>query len=92
MLTQEKLDKIFAALRIAHKSHWKAPKLELVLQEIERKSAYVFRAGANPWVAEIKITDESVTYTVNPELPERMRKATEELKRKFEEQLRNIYK
>ena len=85
MITQEKIDKVFSILRIVHTSHWKAPKLEEVQNEITRTGAYIFRAGRDPWVAEVKITEDSVSYEINPELPERMRKKAEDMKKKFEE-------
>lgn len=84
MLTQQQIDKIFSTLRIVHKAHWKPPKIELVQKEIERTGKYVFRIGSNPWVAEVIIENEKISYEVNRELPERMRKSTEELKKQFE--------
>ncbi len=84
MLTQEKIDKIFAILRIVHTSHWKAPKVEEVQKEIARTGAYIFRAGTQPWVAEVKITENNVSYEINPELPEKMKIKAEEMKKKFE--------
>ncbi len=87
MITQEKIDKIFAILRIVHTSHWKAPKIEEVQKEIARTGAYIFRAGREPWVAEVKITEDSVSYEINPELPERMKKKAEEMKKRFEQML-----
>lgn len=83
MLTQEKIDKIFGILRIVHTSHWKAPKLEEVEREISRTGAYVFRAGTNPWVADIKITAAGVEYVVNSELPARMKTKADGFKQKF---------
>jgi len=83
MLTQEKIDKIFGVLRVVHTSHWKAPKLEEVEKEISRIGAYVFRAGRDPWVADVKITAAGVEYAINPELPARMKSKAEEMKRKF---------
>jgi len=83
MLTQEKIDKIFGILRIVHTSHWKAPKLEEVEKEISRIGAYIFRAGRNPWVADVKITAAGVEYVINQELPARMKAKAEEMKRKF---------
>ncbi len=88
MLTQEKIDHIFAILRIVHTSHWKAHKLEDVHKEIARTGAFVFRTGRNPWVADVKITETSVSYEINPELPERMRVKAEEMKKKFESLIR----
>ncbi|HLF54791.1 MAG TPA: hypothetical protein VI612_03665 [Candidatus Nanoarchaeia archaeon] len=85
MLTQEKIDKIFAILRIVHTSHWKAPKTEEVQKEISRIGAYIFRAGREPWVAEVKITENTISYEINPELPEKMKIKAEEMKKKFEE-------
>ncbi len=87
MITQEKIDKIFQILRIVHTSHWKAPKIEEVQKEIARTGAYIFRAGREPWVAEVKITEDSVSYEINPELPERMKKKAEEMKKRFEQML-----
>lgn len=84
-MNQEKIDKIFQILRIVHTSHWKAPKAEEVQREIERTGAYVFRAGRQPWVAEVRITEEAVSYEINPELPEKMKIKAEEMKKKFEE-------
>jgi len=84
MVKQEKIDKIFAILRIVHTTHWKAPKMEEVEKEIARTGAYVFRAGRKPWVAEVKITEEAISYEINSELPERMKKKAEEMKEKFE--------
>jgi hypothetical protein len=84
MITQEKLDKLFSILRIVHTSHWKAPKAEEAQKEIDRLGAYIFRAGREPWVADVKITEETVSYEINPELPERMKKKAEEMKQKFE--------
>ena len=84
-MQQKVIDKIFNILRIVHTSHWKAPKIEEVQKEIERTGAYIFRAGTEPWVAEVKITADTVSYEINPELPERMKKKAEEMKKKFEE-------
>ena len=84
VLTQEQIDRIFAVLRIVHTSHWKAPKLEDVQKEMARAGAFVFRAGRDPWVAEVRITEDTVSYEINPELPERMKKQAEEMKKKFE--------
>ncbi len=84
VLTQEQVNRIFAVLRIVHTSHWKAPKLEEVQREITRTGAFVFRAGRAPWVADIKITKDAVSYETNPELPERMKAKAEEMKKKFE--------
>jgi len=90
MLTQEKIDKIFGILRIVHTSHWKAPKLEEVEKEISRIGAYIFRAGRNPWVADVKITAAGVEYVVNPELPIRMKEQAEGMKKKFLELIARI--
>ncbi len=87
MIGQEKVDRIFSILRIVHTSHWKAPKAEDVQKEIARTGAYVFRAGRNPWVAEVKITEETVSYEINPELPGRMKEKAKEMKKKFETML-----
>ena len=87
-MQQQIIDKIFNILRIVHTSHWKAPKLEEVEKEIARTGAYIFRAGTEPWVAEVKITADTVSYEINPELPERMKKQAEEMKKKFEELIR----
>lgn len=84
MLTQEKLDSVFSALRQAHTSHWRVPRLQDVIREIERRGKYVFRIGSNPWVADVIITEDAVSYEVNEELPERMRAQAEELKKRFE--------
>jgi len=84
-MNQETIDKLFAILRIVHTSHWKSPKVEEVQKEIARTGAYVFRAGRQPWVAEVKITETDVSYEINPELPERMKKKAEEMKKRFEE-------
>ena len=91
MITQERIDRIFNILRIVHTSHWKAPKVEEVVKEIGRTGAYIFRAGRDPWVADVKITADSVSYEINQELPERMKKKTEEMKKKFEEMIRKVY-
>ena len=85
MPTQQQLDEIFAKLRLIHKSHWKAPKTWEVEKEIKRTGKYVFRIGADPWVVEVIITD-SISYEVNPELPERMKKQVMVMKQKFESQ------
>lgn len=85
MLTQEKIDKIFNILRMVHISHWKPPKVEEVQKEMARTGAFVFRAGRDPWVADVRITADSVSYEINPELPESMKKKAEEMKKKFEE-------
>ena len=85
MPTQEKIDKIFAILRIVHTSHWKAPTAEEMQKEIARTGAYIFRAGRDPWVADVRITESSVSYEINPELPERMKRKVEEMRKKFEE-------
>lgn len=85
MPTQEKIDKIFNLLRIVHTSHWKAPKVEVVQKEIQRTGAFIFRAGRDPWVADVKITENSVSYEINPELPERMKAKAQEMKKKFDE-------
>lgn len=90
MLTQEKIDKIFGILRIVHTSHWKAPKLEEVEREISRTGAYVFRAGRNPWVADVKITAAGVEYVVNSELPARMKAKADGMKQKFLELISRI--
>ncbi len=87
MVTQEKIDKIFGILRIVHTSHWKAQPLEEVQREITRTGAYIFRAGREPWVADVKVTETAVSYEINPELPERMKKKAEEMKKKFEEMI-----
>ncbi len=84
-MQQQIIDKIFNILRIVHTSHWKAPGVEEVEKEIARTGAYIFRAGSDTWVAEIKITENSVSYEINPELPERMKKKAEEMKKKFED-------
>jgi len=84
-MQQKIIDKIFNILRIVHTSHWKAPNVEEVEKEISRTGAYIFRAGNDPWVAEIKISENSVSYEINPELPDRMKKKVEEMKKKFEE-------
>lgn len=83
MPTQEKIDKIFGILRIVHTSHWKAPKLEEVEREISRTGVYVFRAGTNPWVADVRITSAGVEYVVNSELPARMKAKADGFKKKF---------
>lgn len=83
MLTQEKIDKIFAILRIVHASHWKAPKIIDVEREIARTGTYIFRAGRDPWVADVKITSAGVEYVINHELPARMKARAEEMKKKF---------
>ena len=85
MLTQEKIDKIFSILRIVHTSHWKAPKIEDVQREMQRIGAYIFRAGREPWVADVKITETAISYEINPELPDRMRATAQEMKKKFDE-------
>lgn len=90
MLTQEKIDKIFSILRTVHTSHWKAPKLEEVQKEVERTGAYIFRAGSQPWVAEVKITEDTISYEINPELPEKMKIKAEEMKKKFELSIKSI--
>jgi hypothetical protein len=90
MITQEKIDKIFNILRIVHTSHWKPPKLEIVQKEIHRAGVFIFRAGRAPWVADVKITENSVSYEINPELPERMKTRAQEMKRKFEEMTAKI--
>ncbi|MBI4146020.1 hypothetical protein HY489_01640 [Candidatus Woesearchaeota archaeon] len=87
-IDQTMLDKLFAQLRIIHTSHWKTPKLEEVKKEIERTGTFSFRIGANPWVAEVKITMDKITYDTNQELPERMRKKMEEMKNKFDNSVR----
>ena len=87
-MQQQIIDKIFNIFRIVHTSHWKAPKLEEVEKEIARTGAYIFRAGREPWVAEVKMTENSISYEINPELPERMKKKAEEMKKKFEELIR----
>jgi hypothetical protein len=91
MPAQEKLDKLFAILRIVHTSHWKAPKLELVQREIRRTGAYIFRAGRAPWVAEVRITENSIEYVVNSELPDNFRKKADEMKKKFDELTRALW-
>ncbi len=84
-MQQKIIDKIFNILRIVHTSHWKAPNFEEVEKEIARTGAYIFRAGSDPWVAEVKITANAVSYEINADLPERMKKKAEEMKKKFEE-------
>ena len=84
-MQQQIIDKIFNILRIVHTSHWKAPNVDEVEKEIARTGAYIFRTGSDPWVAEVKITDDVVSYEINPELPDRMKKKAEEMKKKFEE-------
>ena len=83
-MDQEKVDKVFLVLRIFHTAHWKAPKIEDVKKEIARIGEFVFRAGSDPWVAEVKVTDISVSYEINPLLPDRMKKKAEEMKKRFE--------
>jgi len=90
MLTQEKIDKIFNILRIVHTSHWKAPKVEAVQGEINRIGAFVFRAGRDPWVADVRITESSISYEINAGLPERMKAKAQEMKRKFDESIPKI--
>ena len=90
MITQEKIDKLFTILRIVHTSHWKPPKAEDVNKEIEKTGAYIFRAGKEQWVAEVKLTETSITYEINPELPARMKKKAEEMKKKFEQLIRGL--
>lgn len=82
-MEQAKIDAVFATLRKIHTAHWKAPKSQIVENEIKRTGAFVFRIGSNPWVAQVVITGESVDYQVNPNLPERMKKRAEEFKQKF---------
>lgn len=83
MLAQEKIDKIFGILRIVHISHWKAPKLAEVEKEISRTGAYIFRAGTDPWVAEVRITAAGIEYVVNSELPARMKEHANGMRQKF---------
>lgn len=83
MITQDKLDKIFAILRVVHTSHWKPPKVQDVEKEIARTGAFVFRVGSEPWVADVKITSAGATYEVNSELPAQMKLKAEEMKKKF---------
>jgi len=83
-MEQASIDKIFNILRIVHTSHWKVPKLEVVEKEIARIGAYIFRAGRDPWVAEVRITEDSVSYTINEELPGKMLEKAKEMKKKFE--------
>ena len=85
MLTQENIDKIFNILRIVHTSHWKAPNIKDVKREIQRVGAYIFRAGRDPWVADVRITETAVSYGINAELPERMKAKAEQMKKRFEE-------
>lgn len=82
-ITQALLDKLFSQLRIIHKAHWKAPKVEEVTREIKEKGEFVFRIGKEPHVAEVIISEKGVFYEINAELPERMRKQAEEMKRQF---------
>ena len=89
-MKQEYLEKLFATLRIVHTSHWKAPKVDDVNKEIERKGVFVFRIGADPWVAEVKITETGATYEINPELPQRMKAKAEEMKKRVEAQKLSI--
>ncbi|PIN74468.1 hypothetical protein COV18_07490 [Candidatus Woesearchaeota archaeon CG10_big_fil_rev_8_21_14_0_10_37_12] len=84
MLNQEKIDVLFQTLRKVHKCHWKAPKLDDVQKEIHRIGVFVFRIGNNPWVAEVRITENGVEYVVNQDLSERMRKDAEKMKEEFE--------
>lgn len=84
-LTQERIDEVFSALRTIHKAHWRKPTLEIAEREIKRVGRFVFRIGSSPWVADISFSsDGSVEYIVNQELPERMRKHTEEMKAQFD--------
>lgn len=82
-ITQALLDKLFSQLRVIHKAHWKAPKADEVLREIKEKGVFVFRIGAEPHVAEVKISEKGIFYEINASLPERMRKQAEEMKKKF---------
>ncbi len=83
-ITQDKIDKIFAILRVVHTSHWKAPKIDEIEREISRTGAFVFRVGSEPWVADVKITSAGIEYIVNSELPAQMKLKAEEMKKKFE--------
>lgn len=84
MLTQEQVNAVFAQLRIIHKAHWKAPKVEEVKKEIAQKGAFLFLIGKDPYVAQVRITEDTISYEVNPALPERMRMQANDMKKKFE--------
>jgi len=83
MLTQQFLESLFGVLRKIHTAHWKTPKLADVQKEIARSGVFVFRIGSDPWVADVKITESGVEYTINGDLPEKMRKRAEEYQEKF---------
>jgi len=83
-MDQEYIDNIFRILRIVHKSHWKAPKLEVVLREIKRTGKFVFRIGVDPHVAEIIITPKSTEYLVNSNLAERLKEIATHYKEQFD--------
>lgn len=83
-ITQPLLDKLFSQLRIIHKAHWKVPRLEEIQAAIKEKGSFVFRIGAEPHVAEVRISEKGIFYEINESLPERMRKQAEEMKRKFD--------
>lgn len=80
-ISQAGLDKLFSQLRIIHKAHWKAPKTEEVERAIKEKGVFIFRIGAEPHVAEVKITSSGIAYEINANLPERMKKQAEEMKK-----------
>lgn len=83
-LNQEKIDTIFRILRIVHKSHWKPPKLETVEAEIKRTGKFVFRIGANPYVANIIMTPQKIEYIVNEKLPGRLKELATHYKEQFD--------
>jgi len=83
-MNQEHIDKIFRILRIVHKAHWKAPKIETVEDEIKRTGKFVFRIGANPYVAEVTIDSNKVEYHVNEKLPGRLKELATHYKEQFD--------
>lgn len=83
-MNQETLDSVFRILRTVHKSHWKAPKLEIVESEIKRTGKFVFRIGADPYVSEVIITNTSVDYLVNSNLTARLKEIATHYKEQFD--------
>lgn len=83
-MKQEQIDRVFRILRIVHKSHWKPPKIETVESEIKRTGKFVFRIGAEQYVAEVIIEKDRVEYVVNEKLPSRLKEIAKHYKEQFD--------
>lgn len=83
-MNQGYIDTIFRILRIVHKAHWKAPKLEVVESETKRTGKFTFKIGSNPYVAEVTIEPSKVEYRVNEKLPGRLKELVTHYKEQFD--------